>query len=137
MSKALGTTLISLGLALVLGGCSRPTTETSKRNPESPQPAAPAASPARMTEAEAVPITLPVLDALFADESFIADLKSRLQLTDEQIARLRKIAGDEVLRLRRSNTEAHAGSTEEARTRAIALIRSEIGAERTAQLADL
>jgi lipoprotein-anchoring transpeptidase ErfK/SrfK len=90
-----------------------------------------------MTEAEAVPITLPVLDALFADESFTSDLKSKLQLTDEQIARLRKIAGDEVLRLREKNTEAHAGSTEEARTRAVDLIRSVIGAEKAKQLADL
>ena len=137
MSKAPGTTLISLGFALVLGGCSRPTTETSKRNPESPQPATPAASPSRMTEAEAVPITLPVLDALFADESFTSELKSKLQLSDQQIARLRKIAGDEVLRLREKNTEAHAGSTEEARTRAVDLIRNVIGAEKAKQLADL
>jgi len=90
-----------------------------------------------MSEAEAVPITLPVLDALFADESFTLELKSKLQLTDEQIARLRKIAGDEVLRLRQQNTEAHAGSTEEARTRAGDLIRSVIGAEKASQLADV
>jgi L,D-transpeptidase ErfK/SrfK len=137
MSKGLRTTLISLGFALVLGGCSRPTTEPSNRNATSPQPAAPAASPSRMTEAEAVPITLPVLDALFADESFTSDLKSKLQLTDEQIAGLRKIAGDEVLRLRQKNTEAHAGSTEVARTRAVDLIRNAIGAEKAKQLADL
>src|SRR5438128_12677911 len=104
MSKGLRTTLISLCVALVLGGCSRRPTEVSKSNPPPPSPPA-----SVITEAEAVPITLPVLDALFADESFTSELKSNLQLTDEQIGRLRKIAGDEVLRLRQQNTEAHAG----------------------------
>jgi len=85
-------------------------------------------------EAEAVPITLPVLDALFADEAFKADLKSKLQLTDEQINQLRKISSDEVAKMRRANAENQAGSAETARQNGFEAIRGVIGDEKCTQL---
>ena len=63
----------------------------------------PSASPT--ASSSTVPVTLPVLDALFSDESFKTKLKSSAQLTDEQVAQLQKIASDEVARLRQSNLE--------------------------------
>jgi L,D-transpeptidase ErfK/SrfK len=83
---------------------------------------------------ETVPITLPVLDALLAQETFKAELKSKLQLTDEQIDSLRKISSDEVNRLRRANAENQSGSAEIARQNAIEAIRGVIGAEKSEQL---
>ena len=91
----------------------------------------PSASPA---QTETIPITLPVLDALFADDTFKAELKSRLQLSDEQINSLRKISSEEVARLRRGNAENQAGSAEAARQNAIEAIRGVIGSEKSEQL---
>ena len=51
-------------------------------------PAAPRPRPRRSGASAAaanLPVTLPVLDAMFADEAFAGELKSKLQLTDEQV----------------------------------------------------
>src|SRR6266545_2909406 len=57
----------------------------------------PASTPAvSSTPVAEVPITLPVLDALFADERFKADLKSKLQLSEKQIEALKKLSSAEV-----------------------------------------
>jgi lipoprotein-anchoring transpeptidase ErfK/SrfK len=90
--------------------------------------------PPVVTAAAAVPITLPVLDALFADEAFKTELKSKLQLTDEQIKALRKVSRDEVARLRKSNAENQAGSAAASREDSLASIRAVIGAEKSEQL---
>jgi lipoprotein-anchoring transpeptidase ErfK/SrfK len=84
--------------------------------------------------AEAIPITLPVLDALFADDTFKAELKSKLQLSDEQINSLRKISSEEVAKLRRGNAENQSGSAEASRQSAIEAIRGVIGSEKSEQL---
>jgi lipoprotein-anchoring transpeptidase ErfK/SrfK len=82
----------------------------------------------------AIPITLPVLDALFADEAFKTELKSKLQLTDEQISALRKTSSEEVAKLRKANAENQAGSAEASRNDAIESIRAVIGSEKADQL---
>ena len=118
--------LILITLAVLLSGC--------KRQSGSP-PAVPTPVPSpNAAAAEAVPITLPVLDALFADEAFKSDLKAKLQLSDEQIDALRRISSDEVSKLRRSNAENQTGSAEAARQNAIEAIRGVIGAEKSEQL---
>jgi hypothetical protein len=80
-----------------------------------------------------LPVTLPVLDAMFADEKFAADLKSELQLTDEQIERLRKVAREETGSLRETETGEHGGTTTAATTRAAEQIKSVLGDERAAR----
>jgi lipoprotein-anchoring transpeptidase ErfK/SrfK len=98
---------------------------------------APAASPKvedRRAEAN-LPVTLPVLDAMFADESFAAELKSKLSLTDEQIERLRTTSREAVGNLNESENDDNAGSTTEATRRAQEQIRSIIGEEKAVQLA--
>lgn len=115
-----------LTIALLSSAC--------QRQAEAPQAVAtPSPSPASVA-AETVPITLPVLDALFADESFKAELKSKLQLTDDQIDQLRKISHEEVAKLRNANAENQAGSAETARQTAIEAIRGVIGTEKSEQL---
>lgn len=71
-----------------------------------------------------LPVTLPVLDAMFADENFAADLKSKLNLTDEQIEKLRQAAGEERMSLRE---QADNGSTAAAQKRADDKIRQILG----------
>lgn len=94
----------------------------------------PVVSRAPSAASEPVPITLPVLDALFADEAFKADVKSKLQLTDDQINALRKISSEAVTKLRKSNAENQSGSAEAARQNAIEAIRGVIGPDKSDQL---
>ncbi len=89
-------------------------------------------TPAASTSSGAanLPVTLPVLDAMFADEAFAGELKSRLQLTDEQIERLKKIARDETASLREGEGEDHQGTTSDATRRAAEKIKEVVGAEK-------
>jgi lipoprotein-anchoring transpeptidase ErfK/SrfK len=92
------------------------------------------ATPAGLESSEAeAPVTLPVLDALFADESFAGALKSKVQLTDEQIERLRQVAREGTASL--SESEAGKGKTSEATRIAAEKIKSVIGEEKTASFA--
>jgi lipoprotein-anchoring transpeptidase ErfK/SrfK len=115
--------IITIGV-LFLAGCTR----------QAQTPPAPVAASTPPTVAEAVPITLPVLDALFADEAFKAELKSKLQLTDDQIGALGQISSEAVMKLRKSNAENQAGSAAAARQNAIEAIRGAIGNDKSDQL---
>ena len=80
-------------------------------------------------------MTLPLLDALFAQDNFAGELKSKLQLTDDQINKLKTVAREETARLRESDDdEAQQGKTAAARRQAEQQIASVIGAEKTQQL---
>lgn len=96
--------------------------------------ASPTAGPTTGANANNVPVTLPLLDAMFADEAFASELKTKLQLTDEQINRLRTVARDETGKLREADAEDYAGSTADARRRADEQIKSVIGEEKAGQL---
>src|ERR1043166_8907863 len=74
------------------------TTPSTTTNTNSTSQASPAAS--ATNSSKTVPVTLPVLDALFSDDAFRTTLKSKVELTDEQLTQLRKIASDEVAKLR-------------------------------------
>src|SRR5881398_2459482 len=95
--------LIASSVLGSLIGCQVEQTNTSNAHtnvtpPQVAQQATPAPSPPASStpdNAGNVPVTLPVLDAFFADEAFASDVKARLQLSDEQVARLRSIAHDE------------------------------------------
>jgi lipoprotein-anchoring transpeptidase ErfK/SrfK len=126
MKRALQIGIILVFLSTVSIGCRR-------GNRASRVPASTPAVTSSTPVAE-VPITLPVLDALLADERFKAELKSKLQLTDEQIQALRKLSGDEVAKLRQSNAETQDASAEAARKKAIEAIRGAVGAEKLEQL---
>src|SRR5687767_2015833 len=66
----------------------------------------PAAQPSPSTvkvqgsDENAMPVTLPVLDAFFADETFAGELKTNLQMTDQQVEQLRTVAREETSKLR-------------------------------------
>jgi lipoprotein-anchoring transpeptidase ErfK/SrfK len=75
-------------------------------------------------------VTLPVLDAMFADEAFAGELKSKLQLTDEQVEGLRKVAGEERANLDEAGESS--GTTTAATRRASEKIRSVIGEQKAA-----
>ena len=129
--------LVAAALLLALGGC----TTTAPTNTAAPSAPTTSASPAAKaspspngasttTAAASLPVTLPVLDAMFADEAFAGELKSKLQLTDEQVESLRKVAGEERAGLDEGG--ATAGTTTAATRRASEKIQTVIGAEKAA-----
>lgn len=127
--------LVAAALLLAASGCTT-AGPTNTAQPSAPTTSAsPAATPASATTTGAngaaraeLPVTLPVLDAMFADESFAGELKSKLQLTDEQIEGLRKVAGEERAGL--DEADERAGTTSEATRRAAEKIRTVVGAEK-------
>ncbi len=94
--------LIALSM-LFAAGCEP---GAAPNNSSSPSPS-PSASPSGSPKAVGtnVPVTLPVLDAMFSDDAFKTKLKSEVELTDAHITQLQKIAADEVMRLRQANIE--------------------------------
>ncbi len=98
------------------------------------------ASPATTDIASAstvkMPVTLPVLDAMFADESFAGELKNKLQLTDEQIDKLKTTARQSVAGLK-EDASGEGGSTRAAMERSGSQIREIIGEEETNKLFDM
>jgi lipoprotein-anchoring transpeptidase ErfK/SrfK len=81
-----------------------------------------------------MPVTLPVLDAMFTDEQFAGELKSKLQLTDEQINQLRQVSGSSLGNLNEDGSEDNSGSTRASAESAANEIRQIIGEEKTNQL---
>ncbi len=88
-----------------------------------------AAPPSKESEMK-MPVTLPVLDAMFTDETFASDLKSKLQLTDEQIDRLKTVSREAVTNLTEDETDKTSGSTRAASNRANQQIRQILGDEK-------
>lgn len=84
-----------------------------------------------------LPVTLPVLDAMFSEEDFAGDLKSKAQLSDEQIADLKKLSREAVGNLNEDETGENNGSTRAAMDRADKQIRAMLGEEKAAKLFDV
>ncbi len=117
---------------LAAGCVAQPGSQTETKVSSSPSPSA---SPLTVTanSAGAERITLPVLDAFFADKTFAEKLKTRLKLTDDEITRLKEMARSETAKLDESSMDsadvAHAGVDAKEK------IASVIGAEKSEQLA--
>jgi lipoprotein-anchoring transpeptidase ErfK/SrfK len=129
--------LIVVFSALAAGCVSEPGSNTNSNTPASPSPTA-SPSPAGSVS-KTVPVTLPVLDALFSDEAFKSTLKTKVELTDDQLAQLQKIAGEEVARLRQSNVEEKSADeqsfqAEQAREHAAQAIRGVVGEQKAEDL---
>src|SRR5204862_6751316 len=112
--------------------------QANKNTGPSPSASATASpSPPEDKAANTQPLTLPVLDAFFADESFSKSLKTRLQLTDEQVTKLKELAHSETAKLNEANAGKGEGESSNARSVAAEKISALIGAEKTRQLAVL
>ena len=68
------------------------TNQNANANVASPAPAAPATA----SQAE---VTLPLVDAMLQDDSFVNDARSQLQLSDDQIQKLKDAARNDVITL--------------------------------------
>jgi len=124
-----------IAAAVVAPACTTQNVSNSNSAPTaavaSPSPTAPATAQASAA------VTLPVLNALFGDEAFKTELKSKLDLSDDQIERLQKSASDELARLRQTNAEEQTGNAAEARERAAETIRDTVGEQKAQALMNL
>ncbi len=82
-----------------------------------------------------LPVTLPVLDAMFYDESFTAELKSNVGLSDEEIEKLKTASGEAVANL--GEDDENTRSTRAATKRAEDQIRGILGEEKANKLFEL
>jgi lipoprotein-anchoring transpeptidase ErfK/SrfK len=89
------------------------------------------------TEVPRAQLTLPILDALLGEELFVNELKTKLQLSTDQIDSLKRVAAAEINRLRQTNAEDLSGDPTEARDRATKEINAIIGEEKTKALTSL
>ena len=131
--------LLALTVCLTVTGCVVEKTDQANNNtvPSPVASATAAPSPAENQAAQTQPLTLPVLDAFFADQSFSESVKTRLQLSDEEVTKLKNLAHSETVKL--SEEDAGKGEEESSAARALATekIGALIGPEKTQQLTAL
>ena len=144
---ATGAWLTALAVVLIGAACEPQTPQQTTQNTAATNlnansaattntmPQTVASPEAAKTEALNLPVTLPVLDAMFADEKFGAELKSKLGLTDEQIGKLRETAREATANL--NEAESENGSTNAATKNAAEQISQIIGADKAAQFNSL
>jgi lipoprotein-anchoring transpeptidase ErfK/SrfK len=138
MKKRLRHLVVGTACLTVTGCVVQPTNQNNKTPVATPSPRATASpSPSPEKVASAQPLTLPVLDAFFADESFSGTLKTRLQLTDEQVTRLKELARSETAKLNEDKVGKSEQESAAARSAAVEKISALIGREKTEQLATL
>ena len=92
------------------------------------------AQPVKTQSNSHLPVTLPVLDAMFYDEEFAQELKTKLQLNDQQIEQIKNISREAVGNLGEDAGEEYSGSTRAATQRAEEQIRGILGDEKANQL---
>ena len=80
-------------------------------------------------------MTLPLLDALLADEGFVSEAKGTLQLTDAELQKLRDVARDAVLKLSDNPSVDQARSTKAATDEAKKQLQEVLGADRANRFA--
>lgn len=119
------TPLIVLAMAMLFAACASTSPSANDAVPNSTTPA--------VAENQSPPFSLPVLNVLLADQKLNKELKTQLQLTDEQIASLRKISSDELVKSLKAKAENQPVSPEASSQNAIAEIRKILG-EKTDQM---
>lgn len=98
--------LILVFTTCFLTSCAPAPNNPTTANVNTAPPASTAPSPAAEAPREnTAQITLPLLDALLTDETFVKELRSRLNLTDEQINSLKRVSNEEIARLQEANAE--------------------------------
>lgn len=118
-----------------------PTNSSSPGLTQTTPSPSPTSSPAA-TQA-AVKITLPLLDALLAEDPFVRELKDKAKLSDQQIEELKRASQAAINRLREANVEGSAeelngnGTGADPSARAAEQLRSIVGEEKAEQVAAL
>jgi len=122
--------LATFGCETVPSPGNKPATATansSNNPPPQPEPASPKPRPES--------VTLPVLDAFFAQPDFERDLKAKLQLSDDQINKLKTVARQETSKLRENQfDDSNHNRTATARDESYQRVRQVVGDQKTQEL---
>src|SRR5262245_57034886 len=124
--------ILSFALCLSTSCTSAPINSNTATINTAPSPSA-IPSPAQPARSSAQ-ITLPVLDALLADEKFVGQLRSNLKLTDEQVNSLKQASSEEIAHLRETNAEGVDTNSSDARTRAAEKMNTILGDAKAREL---
>lgn len=132
--------VFSLIATLTLGtACTTEPNNSNSRAVTQTSPS-PSLSPSQTTSPAAqasVQVTLPLLDALLAENAFVRELKDKAKLSDDQIESLKRASQAEINRLREANVDERDGEDTDAPTRAAEQLRSVVGDEKAEQVAAL
>lgn len=101
-------------------------TANSNNHPPQPEPTPPKPPPES--------VTLPVLDAFFAQPDFERDLKAKLQLTDDQISNLKTASRQETSKLREDQENDSTRRTAAAREDSYQRVRQILGEQKAQEL---
>jgi L,D-transpeptidase ErfK/SrfK len=137
MKRYLGLAVFMLAAIFATGCVVEPGKQSNSNANVGASPTASASvspTPANDKAAKTQPVTFPVLDAFLNDKSFTDLLSSRLQLTNDQIAKLKDAARAETIKLSEASAGASPGESASARSTAREKIRELIGDEKTRQL---
>jgi lipoprotein-anchoring transpeptidase ErfK/SrfK len=107
-----------------------PVTQASPVGSPVPSPSV-TASPSQQASLQ---VTLPVLNALLADDAFVREAKTKAKLSDEQIDSLKQASQAEIDRLRSTNAEDTDTDGTDAPAQTADKLRSLLGEEKAAQL---
>ena len=91
-------------------------------------------SAATQTRGHDLPVTMPIIDAMFADEAFPQAAKAAVNLTDEELTKVKNAARDAVLQLNGDPAEDERRSTKSTTESTRSQLESLIGKEKTASL---
>ena len=127
MSKTSFVTVTLIVLGLALGACSTPQPQSQSTNNSSPATATP-------TPEQVKAVSLSAIDALMADYSFILELKKKVQLSDKEIANLKKLSRTEVARLQSVSKGDQSSDAEDPKARSLRSIRELLGPEKADQV---
>lgn len=84
-----------------------------------------------------ITITLPIIDALLADQSFVNELRAAASLSDDDIQKLQDAARNEILQLTDEPSEDDLRSARSATSRAKKKVAEVLGAEKTTPFLEL
>lgn len=96
-------------------------------------PLASPSAPAQATQQASLQVTLPLLNALLADDAFVREAKTKANLSDDQINSLKQTSQAEIDRLRASNAEETDADGTDSPERTAEQLRSMLGDEKATQ----
>lgn len=136
MKRTIQLASLLILLVLAVGACvTQPSVNSNSQVGQTTPSPSPTASP-NIAKTDHAAVTLPVLDAFFSsNEDFAPALKAQVNLTDEQVERLRTVAREETRKLRETETGDHSGTTTAAYELAMNRINEIVGEEKGSQLA--
>ena len=115
-----------------LSNANRPIANTQNANANTAAPGS-SAEPELPPHVAALPVTMPLIDAMFTDEAFAAEARQAAQISDDEIGKIRDAARNEVLQLGHVDEDDLARSTNASTTKTRTEIEKILGPQRTEQ----